>query len=413
MAPSLPSSALVVVNRDGLYPFDESVWERFWAKVDVRGVDECWEWQGSRHPQGYGQLGVGQRTFRAHRIIASALVGRHLRGAIELACHRCDNPPCVNPNHIFVGDALENSRDMVRKGRHATGGKTRLDRVRASAARLERRHAYIVSQARIRVARCELYDLDLCDADVADVFVASDVELTGVEPSPRPDTDEILDLARARAVLAEAIRDLPPKWCAFMSLRLQNLTLEQCGQRLGLTRERCRQMEEVSIARLQKHRAIVAIVRGTPPARPVPARVVERVTLRDRAADINAKIAAFFTRLALERGGRVNPRREEPRRSERVRDRLYLAWIHTQPCCAVGLPGHVCGGRIEADHAGERPLGRKADDHTCIALCSQGHRERTDHSGPFKHWSRDEMRAWLDGQIAAHRAKYHAPTAAL
>lgn len=93
--------------------------------------------------------------------------------------------------------------------------------------------------------------------------------------------------------------------------------------------------------------------------------------------------------------------------------RLYLAWIHTQPCCAVGLPGHACGGRIEADHAGERPLGRKADDDTCIAICSQGHRERTDHSGPFKHWSRDEMRAWLDGQIAAHRAKYHAPTAAL
>ena len=98
-------------------------------------------------------------------------------------------------------------------------------------------------------------------------------------------------------------------------------------------------------------------------------------------------------RTPIERTTRVNPRREEPRRSEREHNANYLAWVHTQPCCAVGLPGHVCGGRIEADHAGERPLGRKADDDTCIAICSQGHRERTDFSGPFKTWSRDEMRA--------------------
>jgi hypothetical protein len=109
------------------------------------------------------------------------------------------------------------------------------------------------------------------------------------------------------------------------------------------------------------------------------------------------------------RNVRVKAKRDTPRRSERVLDRNYVAWVHSQPCCADGLPGHVCGGRIEADHAGERPLGRKADDDTCIALCSQGHRERTDHCGPFKHFTRAEMRSWLDGQIAAHRAKWHAP----
>lgn len=109
----------------------------------------------------------------------------------------------------------------------------------------------------------------------------------------------------------------------------------------------------------------------------------------------------------LQRFGRLPQKRSKPRRSERVRDRDFLSWIHSQPCCAQGIPGHVCAGRIEADHAGQRPLGRKADDDTCIAICSQGHRERTDFSGPFKHWSRDEMRAWLAGQIEAHQSKYN------
>lgn len=73
-------------------------------------------------------------------------------------------------------------------------------------------------------------------------------------------------------------------------------------------------------------------------------------------------------------------------------------------CCARDLPGARCSGPIEADHAGLRPLGRKADDDTCIPLDRQCHRDRTDLTGPFRGWSRAQMRTWLDDQIANTRS---------
>ena len=99
-------------------------------------------------------------------------------------------------------------------------------------------------------------------------------------------------------------------------------------------------------------------------------------------------------------------RRSTPRRSERVRDPLFLAFVHTLSCAASGIDGHVCEGRIEADHAGRRPLGRKADDRTTIALCSLAHRQRTDFAGPFRSWDGARMRTWLDEQIAITQAAY-------
>ena len=95
----------------------------------------------------------------------------------------------------------------------------------------------------------------------------------------------------------------------------------------------------------------------------------------------------MLTRSApLKRGKRLRRRRETVRRSGRVRDTAFLAWVHTQRCMAAELlgPGHVCEGPIEADHAGARPLGRKADDATSIPLCLRAHRERTDFAGAFR-----------------------------
>ena len=105
---------------------------------------------------------------------------------------------------------------------------------------------------------------------------------------------------------------------------------------------------------------------------------------------------------------RMPQRRATPRRSERVRNPAFLAFVHELPCAAIGLPGHVCAGRIEADHAGDRPIGRKADDDTCIALCSLAHRQRTDMTGPFREFTRAEMRSWLDGHIAETRGLFYA-----
>lgn len=87
----------------------------------------------------------------------------------------------------------------------------------------------------------------------------------------------------------------------------------------------------------------------------------------------------------------------------RLRERAfeYMAAVKRLRCWAARtVPGHHCQGPIEADHAGRRPVGRKASDATVLPVCTLAHRQRTDHSGPFRSWTRPEMRQWLDDGIA-------------
>jgi len=80
----------------------------------------CWVWVGEKSPRGYAyttyQEGGVKKKFRVHRMAYDSLVGQIPDGL--LVCHHCDNPPCVNPEHLFVGTNLDNVRDRDKKGRH-------------------------------------------------------------------------------------------------------------------------------------------------------------------------------------------------------------------------------------------------------------------------------------------------------
>lgn len=91
-------------------------YERFMAKVDQRGPDECWLWQASKTGNGYGQFFLDDAKIVAHRV---SWILHH--GPIPddlVVMHTCDTPLCVNPNHLRLGTRGDNMRDMVAKGRN-------------------------------------------------------------------------------------------------------------------------------------------------------------------------------------------------------------------------------------------------------------------------------------------------------
>ena len=93
--------------------------ERLQNRLKTNKKSGCWEFQGSRMKKGYGQISVNGVSHLAHRLAYSSFVGEIPEGLHVL--HKCDNPSCCNPDHLFVGTNAENMADKISKGRQAKG----------------------------------------------------------------------------------------------------------------------------------------------------------------------------------------------------------------------------------------------------------------------------------------------------
>lgn len=118
-------------------PVDEV--ELFWSNVSPGPPDECWPWEGPVNPQGYGIYSIKRVQYKAHRLACSIGLGRKM-SPDKMACHRCSNPICVNPSHLYEGDAYTNATDMVAAGRSARGE-------RSGVAKLQRRDVQEIRRA--------------------------------------------------------------------------------------------------------------------------------------------------------------------------------------------------------------------------------------------------------------------------
>ena len=105
-----------------LSPADEV---RFWSKVDKSGgEDACWLWTAGADKYGYGSIRLGKLVVRSYRVAYTLTHGEiphdgsYHGGCV---CHKCDNPPCCNPAHLFLGTHRANIADRTKKGREAKG----------------------------------------------------------------------------------------------------------------------------------------------------------------------------------------------------------------------------------------------------------------------------------------------------
>ena len=99
--------------------FSQSLLNRFKTRVNVpdnwETIDVCWEWNANKDRDGYGRISDRKKQYKSHRVSWEICYGPIPEGLLVL--HKCDNPSCVNPNHLFLGTHKDNTIDMFNKGR--------------------------------------------------------------------------------------------------------------------------------------------------------------------------------------------------------------------------------------------------------------------------------------------------------
>lgn len=138
--------------------FSEADQKRFWSRVNKNGplpdqlnphyanLDCCWEWTAGKFQRGYGAIPLLNKTFKAHRI---SYCFHHGEVPNDLfVCHHCDNPSCVRPSHLFLGDINANGFDMSIKGRATRTGPT-------NPVKGERHHKAKLNSEKVKAIREE------------------------------------------------------------------------------------------------------------------------------------------------------------------------------------------------------------------------------------------------------------------
>jgi hypothetical protein len=144
----------------------ELEYKRFWKRVNKRGpmrvrrLGRCWTWRGRLNQYGYGRFTRNNgASVMAHRFSWEIVNGDMPQNAWAL--HRCDNPSCVRPSHIFPGTALENAEDARRKGRIPVGEQRHNAKLTAAAVRYIRTSTLSVAELadRYGVTRYTIYNV--------------------------------------------------------------------------------------------------------------------------------------------------------------------------------------------------------------------------------------------------------------